>query len=936
MSNNLFPRDNSGLLYSGNAANLSISGTSIQDYKSYVDTYLNLKQNTITASNPINLSAANTLTLKIDSSTLAIDATTGNLKVVGGGTGSSQWSTDANSNISFNNLVGIGQASQQKGVLELYSTNQLLPRLLLNGREYNSTNTSSDGIALLCGVNLTGNRQFWIGDSAKLVKSSTNPILRIAGTRIDTMATDGSTTLQMTVGNSGGIVLDGNTSIGSTDTSTYKLSVTGTSYFNHGASTTASATFTSSGADATISLKNTSTSGREYWLGSAETGAGAGVGNFYIHDNSSGGGTRMIINSSGYCGIGLTNPISKFTIKSTYDNVDSGLCLDASDAAGINNSYNLKLYSYVVGASMVGYKMQIVNISSTLDIMTFRHDGNIGIKNGNPGNLLSVSGSGNAGLFLNDISNNSIYLGFQNTIQGSRGYIGLDGNGYGAISAGAMMLSTWINHPVIFAMNAVERMRIDTNGHLIMAANSDIQMNASSSTSLNTVEQRVINNITHLAGCHAGDLLISNYWGVAININSGGLGNNGAASKAKIPGTSSFTINTRASGAAISAGFNRTLFSIRNNGDIYTYGPFVNNTQFGVIVNDRGSYDHSTAQITLTNQSATSTTVLNDPQQIIHLCRQGTGGQAYGARATFKLCRWENNGVNSRTKLDLNMAHGSYDDVNIMSFRSDGNVFVNGTLNVTSGILVSSSNNASYGSIKLNTNNTVNPGYLEFFKPGNVRVGYVEYQDGVDINYLVLETENGYSGYKVTNNLIVSGNTTLNGNLSVGGSINLKNINCQTLNASSAIGCSGHINCHNEIILYSSYFTGVWYISRINYNGHEDSLVFNHVDSNRSINSFWYLDGNQQTTTDDLSDTRIKFDVKNIESPIQKLMNIEPKEYYWMDDKDKKQTFGIIAQEVQTHFPEMVTIDPDYIANVLSNASINEKIITCEKILMDY
>ena len=269
--------------------------------------------------------------------------------------------------------------------------------------------------------------------------------------------------------------------------------------------------------------------------------------------------------------------------------------------------------------------------------------------------------------------------------------------------------------------------------------------------------------------------------------------------------------------------------------------------------------------------------------------------------------------MNSRTKLDLNMAHGSYDDVNIMSFRSDGNVFVNGTLNVTCGILVSSSNNASYGSIKLNTNNTVNPGYLEFFKPGNVRVGYVEYQDGVDINYLVLETENGYSGYKVTNNLIVSGNTTLNGNLSVGGS-----------------------NCHNEIILYSSYFTGVWYISRINYNGHEDSLVFNHVDCNRSINSFWYLDGNQQTTTNDLSDTRIKFDVKNIESPIQKLMNIEPKEYYWMDDKDKKQTFGIIAQEVQTHFPEMVTIDPDYIANVLSNASINEKIITCEKILMDY
>ena len=91
------------------------------------------------------------------------------------------------------------------------------------------------------------------------------------------------------------------------------------------------------------------------------------------------------------------------------------------------------------------------------------------------------------------------------------------------------------------------------------------------------------------------------------------------------------------------------------------------------IVNDRSSYDHSQAPLTLTHQTPTTNTVLNDPQPVLNLCRQGTGGVAYGARATFKICRYEDPGnVWSRTRMDLILADTTYSDVTVMIFKSNG------------------------------------------------------------------------------------------------------------------------------------------------------------------------------------------------------------------------------------------------------------------------
>jgi hypothetical protein len=92
------------------------------------------------------------------------------------------------------------------------------------------------------------------------------------------------------------------------------------------------------------------------------------------------------------------------------------------------------------------------------------------------------------------------------------------------------------------------------------------------------------------------------------------------------------------------------------------------------------SFNHSEAPLTVTNQTATSATVLNDPKSILHLCRQGTTSQTFGNKASFKLCRWENLAMHSRTRMDITLANESYDDANIVSILSDGRVGI-GTTN---------------------------------------------------------------------------------------------------------------------------------------------------------------------------------------------------------------------------------------------------------------
>ena len=105
------------------------------------------------------------------------------------------------------------------------------------------------------------------------------------------------------------------------------------------------------------------------------------------------------------------------------------------------------------------------------------------------------------------------------------------------------------------------------------------------------------------------------------------------------------------------------------------------------------AFNFSTSPMTITNTSPTSTSILNDPKPILHLCREGFVSQAYASRATFSLCRFENNALYSKTRLDLTLTNDEFNDVSVMSIRSDGRVGI-GLTNPISAFQIRAPNNA--------------------------------------------------------------------------------------------------------------------------------------------------------------------------------------------------------------------------------------------------
>jgi hypothetical protein len=91
------------------------------------------------------------------------------------------------------------------------------------------------------------------------------------------------------------------------------------------------------------------------------------------------------------------------------------------------------------------------------------------------------------------------------------------------------------------------------------------------------------------------------------------------------------------------------------------------------------AFDHSDAPLTLTHDTATSSTAINDPKPLLHLTRSGTNNESYGARVSFNLSRYENSGTASRSRLDVALADGTYAETNVMSIRADGKVGVGTT-----------------------------------------------------------------------------------------------------------------------------------------------------------------------------------------------------------------------------------------------------------------
>lgn len=102
----------------------------------------------------------------------------------------------------------------------------------------------------------------------------------------------------------------------------------------------------------------------------------------------------------------------------------------------------------------------------------------------------------------------------------------------------------------------------------------------------------------------------------------------------------------------------------------------------GAKVADDSTYTYDTNTLMVVHQTPTTSTVLNDPKTVLLLARQGTSGQAFGAAAALSLSRYENSGVNARTRLDFTLAHTNFLAVSpttVMTMLSSGDVGIGTT-----------------------------------------------------------------------------------------------------------------------------------------------------------------------------------------------------------------------------------------------------------------
>jgi len=90
-----------------------------------------------------------------------------------------------------------------------------------------------------------------------------------------------------------------------------------------------------------IGTANPSAAGYVWRVGSASTGSG-GAGNFYIHGASSGNsGVKMVINPSGYVGIGITNPTYPLTVYGQIGETPTGYVFNSNGPGGSYTNTNV-------------------------------------------------------------------------------------------------------------------------------------------------------------------------------------------------------------------------------------------------------------------------------------------------------------------------------------------------------------------------------------------------------------------------------------------------------------------------------------------------------------------------------------------------------------------------------------------------------------------
>jgi len=157
--------------------------------------------------------------------------------------------------------------------------------------------------------------------------------------------------------------------------------------------------FNSSAPDSCIDLNCTATSGRKYRIGSAGTGTGAGVGNFFIYDATA-SLPRMVIDSIGKMGLGTTAPSFQLHLYNdgTNSNILPRILVESASTA---NGYNATL---------------LLKTGTNSSSISTGGSGNLNINANTPGVKWVAVGSDNASKLSAGVADPESFIGFRKFI----------------------------------------------------------------------------------------------------------------------------------------------------------------------------------------------------------------------------------------------------------------------------------------------------------------------------------------------------------------------------------------------------------------------------------------------------------------------------------------------------------------------------------------